>query len=233
MCGIVGYVGSHEAIDYLISGLRRLEYRGYDSSGVALITPERHLTLCKSAGRIDRLEARLAETQSTGCPSTGRTGIGHTRWATHGAPSDINAHPHLGGDGEIAVVHNGVIENFQSIKRRLVAEGYAFHSATDTEVIAHLMASCLKRQPPVEDMAALEYRPLVAAVQEALLQLQGTYGLTVLFRDWPEVLIVARLGSPDRVGRRQRRALRGQRRLALGGLHGQDRLPGRSTSWPC
>ncbi len=201
MCGIVGYVGPREAIEYLITGLRRLEYRGYDSSGVALVTPERHLTVCKSAGRIDRLEARLG-----GASIVGRTGIGHTRWATHGAPSDINAHPHLGGDGEIAVVHNGVIENFQSLKRCLVAEGYTFHSATDTEVIAHLVASCLKRatrysgSPPVEDMAALDYRPLVAAVQQALLQLQGTYGLTVLFRDWPEVLIVARLGSPIVLG---------------------------------
>ncbi|MEI8373248.1 MAG: glutamine--fructose-6-phosphate transaminase (isomerizing) [Planctomycetota bacterium] len=195
MCGIVGYVGPREAIEYLVTGLRRLEYRGYDSSGVALVTTERHLTVCKSAGRIDRLEARLA-----GLSTEGRTGIGHTRWATHGAPSDINAHPHLGGDGEIAVVHNGVIENFQLLKRRLIAEGYTFHSATDTEVIAHLVASCLKRQPPVEDMAVLNYRPLVAAVQEALLQLQGTYGLTILFRDWPEVLIVARLGSPIVLG---------------------------------
>ena len=195
MCGIVGYVGPREAIDYLITGLRRLEYRGYDSSGVALVTPERHLTVCKSAGRIDRLEARLA-----GSSTAGRTGIGHTRWATHGAPSDINAHPHLGGNGEVGVVHNGVIENFQSLKRRLVAEGYQFHSATDTEAIAHLLASCLKRQLPVEDMAALEYRPLVAAVQEALLQLQGTYGLTILFRDWPDLLIVARSGSPIVLG---------------------------------
>ena len=195
MCGIVGYIGPREAIEYLVTGLRRLEYRGYDSSGVAVLSPERHLTVCKSAGRIDRLEARLA-TNTT----AGRTGIGHTRWATHGAPTDINAHPHLGGDGEIAVVHNGVIENFQSLKRRLVDEGYTFQSATDTEVIAHLLASCLKRQPPVEDMAAENYRPLVAAVREALAQLQGTYGLTILFRDWPDVLIVARLGSPIVLG---------------------------------
>ena len=132
MCGIVGYVGSNEAIDYLVTGLRRLEYRGYDSAGVALLTSERHLTVVKSAGRIDRLETKL-RTAAT----IGRTGIGHTRWATHGAPSDANAHPHLGGDGEVAVVHNGVIENFRSLKRRLIEEGYAFHSGTDTEVIAH------------------------------------------------------------------------------------------------
>ncbi len=128
MCGIVGYVGSNEAIDYLITGLRRLEYRGYDSSGVALLTSERHLTVVKSAGRIDRLEARL-----NGAATAGRTGIGHTRWATHGAPSDANAHPHLGGKegggndeggaGEVAVVHNGVIENFRGLKRRLMERG--------------------------------------------------------------------------------------------------------------
>ncbi len=201
MCGIVGYVGPRAAIDYLIAGLRRLEYRGYDSSGVALVTPERRLTVCKSAGRIDRLEAKLAADPEYRVPAiAGRTGIGHTRWATHGAPSDINAHPHLGGDGELAVVHNGVIENFQSLKRCLVQEGYQFHSATDTEVIAHLLASCLKRQLPVADMVAVNYGPLVAAVQEALSQLQGTYGLAILFRDWPDVLIVARLGSPIVLG---------------------------------
>ena len=195
MCGIVGYVGAREAIEYLVTGLRRLEYRGYDSSGIALATAERHLIVCKSAGRIDRLETNLA-----GLPTSGRTGIGHTRWATHGVPSDVNAHPHLGGDGEVAIAHNGVIENFHSLKRCLIAKGYQFQSATDTEVIAHLVASCLKRQQPVADMAAVEYRPLVAAVQEALSQLQGTYGLTILFRDWPEVLLVARRGSPIVLG---------------------------------
>ena len=168
MCGIVGYVGSREAIDYLLGGLRRLEYRGYDSAGVATITADGRLTLCKSAGRIDRLEACLAE-----MPVTGQTGIGHTRWATHGVPSDENAHPHIGGDGELAVVHNGVIENFQTLKQVLQDEGYLFRSATDTEVIAHLIASCLKRQPPVEDMAAVGYRPLVAAVEQALRNCTG------------------------------------------------------------
>jgi glutamine---fructose-6-phosphate transaminase (isomerizing) len=195
MCGIVGYVGPNEAIDYLVTGLRRLEYRGYDSSGVALLTPERHLTIVKSAGRIDRLE-----TQLNASPPVGRTGIGHTRWATHGAPSDINAHPHVGGNGEVAVVHNGVIENFQAIKCRLIDEGFKFESATDTEVIAHLIASCIRQQPEVEDMAALDYRPLANAVRAALSQLQGTYGLAILLRDWPDVMIVARLGSPIVLG---------------------------------
>jgi glutamine---fructose-6-phosphate transaminase (isomerizing) len=195
MCGIVGYIGPREAAEFLVAGLRRLEYRGYDSSGVATITPDGQLALVKSAGRIDRLEALLAKT-----PAPGRVGIGHTRWATHGAPSDINAHPHVGGDNTLAVVHNGVIENFQAIKARLQSEGYLFQSATDSEVIAHLIDSCLKRQPPVANMAAVDYQPLVSAVQAALAQLQGTYGLAILFRRWPEVLIAARLGSPLIVG---------------------------------
>ena len=195
MCGIVGYIGPREAAEVLLVGLHRLEYRGYDSSGVATITPEGQLAVVKTAGRIDRLEALLSKN-----PAPGRVGIGHTRWATHGAPSDVNSHPHIGGNGTLALVHNGVIENFQAIKRRLQSEGYTFQSATDTEVIAHLIDSCLKRQPPVADMAAVDYQPLVAAVQAALVQLQGTYGLAILFRQWPEVLIAARLGSPLIVG---------------------------------
>ena len=195
MCGIVGYVGPREACEFLVRGLHRLEYRGYDSAGVAAVTPEAGLTLVKASGRIERLEARLADT-----PLVGRTGIGHTRWATHGAPSDQNAHPHFGGDGVLAVVHNGVIENFPPLRQRLEAEGYHFASATDTEVIAHLIDSQLRQKPPVGDLAASGYRPLVEAVQTALAQLLGTFGLAVIFRDWPEVLIAARRGSPLIVG---------------------------------
>ena len=195
MCGIVGYIGPREAVEFLIAGLRRLEYRGYDSSGVATITPKGQFAVDKTAGRIERLEALLAKQ-----PAPGQIGIGHTRWATHGAPNDVNAHPHLGGDGTLAVVHNGVIENFRSIKQRLQSEGYRFQSETDSEVIAHLIDSCLKRQPSVADMAAADYQPLVSAVQSALVQLQGTYGLVVLFRQWPEVLIAARFGSPLIIG---------------------------------
>jgi len=195
MCGIVGYVGAVDAVDFLVSGLHRLEYRGYDSAGVATISPSGGIVVVKAAGRIDRLKARLANN-----PVPGTIGIGHTRWATHGAANNANAHPHVGGYGELAVVHNGVIENFEPIKERLQAEGYEFSSSTDTEVIAHLIASCLKRRPPVEDMAAADYEPLVAAVQEALAQLHGTYGLAVLFRDYPDVIVAARLGSPLIVG---------------------------------
>jgi glutamine---fructose-6-phosphate transaminase (isomerizing) len=162
---------------------------------VASINPSGDICIVKSAGRLERLESQLAIT-----PLPGQTGIGHTRWATHGAATDANAHPHIGGDGVLAVVHNGVIENFQPIKERLQAEGYEFRSATDSEVIAHLIASCLRQPPSMDDMKAAAYEPLVAAVQEALRQLHGTYGLAVLFRDYPEVIVAARLGSPLVVG---------------------------------
>ncbi|NQU23114.1 MAG: glutamine--fructose-6-phosphate transaminase (isomerizing), partial [Candidatus Nealsonbacteria bacterium] len=195
MCGIVGYIGPRDAVDYLIEGLRRLEYRGYDSAGVATITPDEGLAVVKTAGRIERLQEQLAKT-----PAPGRIGIGHTRWATHGAATRVNAHPHFGGNGRLAVVHNGVIENFQAIKQRLKSEGYTFQSATDTEVISHLIDSCLDEQPQVDDMAAADYQPLVQAVYSALSLLQGTYGLGVIFRDWPDVLIAARCGSPLIVG---------------------------------
>ena len=195
MCGIVGYIGPDEAVDFLIGGLRRLEYRGYDSAGVATITPAGYLALAKSVGRIENLEKQVAET-----PTPGHIGIGHTRWATHGSPTLANAHPHLGGDGVVAIVHNGVIENFSSLRQRLEAEGYHFVSATDTEVIAHLIASCLAKQPPTRNMAAVNYEPLIQAVQAALAQLQGTFGLAILLRDHPEVMIAARRGSPLIVG---------------------------------
>ncbi|MFZ5830337.1 MAG: glutamine--fructose-6-phosphate transaminase (isomerizing) [Planctomycetota bacterium] len=195
MCGIVGYVGPREAVEFLISGLRRLEYRGYDSAGLATVSPQVSLAIVRSVGRIDRLEERLGEH-----PLGGSTGIGHTRWATHGNPTDENAHPHLGGDGSLALVHNGVIENFQALKRRLQAEGYEFRSATDTEVIAHLIDSCLRKLSLPRDMRAVGYGPLVEAVQMALAQLQGTYGLAIVFAQWPEVIIAARLGSPLIVG---------------------------------
>jgi len=183
-------------VDFLLGGLRRLEYRGYDSSGVATIDVAGKLRIAKTAGRIDRLEALLAEH-----PVNGRIGIGHTRWATHGAATDANAHPHRGGKGEVILVHNGVIENHQALKERLEAKGYAFRSATDTEVIAHLIADCLKGCPdPTSGVSGGDHAPLVAAVQAALSQLQGTYGLAILFRDFPDVLIAARLGSPLIVG---------------------------------
>lgn len=192
MCGIVGYVGSRQAPEFLLSGLARLEYRGYDSAGVAVLSPEGELHIAKTAGRVAELESQLASK-----PLAGTIGIGHTRWATHGPPSQVNAHPHLGGDGEVAIVHNGVIENYAQLKERLEVEGYRFRSATDSEVIAHLLAHHLEQQPPDADTS---HAPLVAAVRATLSQLRGTYGLVVLFRDHPDVLIAARLGSPLVVG---------------------------------
>ncbi len=214
MCGIVGYVGTSDAVEFLLQGLRRLEYRGYDSAGVAVIDAAGRLRVVKAAGRIDGLEERLRRE-----PLSGRIGIGHTRWATHGPATDANAHPHIGGNGWVAVVHNGVIENHLPLRARLEAEGYRFRSATDTEVIAHLVDSCLRRYGLVPEgeeggevgvrassfsaskgVAAADYAPLVRALQEALGQLQGTYGLAMLLPCWPELLVACRLGSPLIVG---------------------------------
>jgi glucosamine--fructose-6-phosphate aminotransferase (isomerizing) len=201
MCGIVGYIGHRAAVDFLVQGLRRLEYRGYDSAGVATLNGEAHFHSTKTVGRIDALAARVAEE-----PPPGSIGIGHTRWATHGVPSDANAHPHFGGDARgpvLALVHNGVIENYAKLKKRLIAAGYVFASETDTEVVAHLIAWCLQqRQEELREAneEADAIAVLVDAVGTALAQLRGTYGLTILFRDHRDVLIAARLGSPLVVG---------------------------------
>src|SRR5262245_47995284 len=161
MCGIFGYLGYKEAEPILVEGLRRLEYRGYDSAGLATLTgPQLHLR--KRAGRVGDLVDCLTEWPAPGC-----IGISHTRWATHGPPTDKNAHPHLGGDDLVAVVHNGVIENFTAIKRQLQEEGVVFTTDTDTEVIAQLIAFHL-------------HDDLVEAVRCALPQLKGTYGLAVV-----------------------------------------------------
>ncbi len=195
MCGIVGYVGSGQAAEFLVDGLYRLEYRGYDSAGIATVNGGGNLHLVKTAGRIYDLQARLELS-----PMAGSVGIGHTRWATHGAATNENAHPHLGGDGALAVVHNGVIENYAAIKERLLGEGYRFQSQTDTEVIGHLIDLCLKRLGPTADRAGEGYGVLTEAVAEALAQLHGTFGVVVLCRRWPNVLVAARRGSPLIVG---------------------------------
>src|SRR5438132_1556447 len=177
MCGIVGYVGRREAEPILVEGLRRLEYRGYDSAGLATLTGDR-LHVRKRAGRVAELTAHLQQRPIPGCH-----GISHTRWATHGPANDRNAHPHIGGDNLVAVVHNGVVENYASLKRMLQDEGVVFHSDTDTEVIAQLIAFHLNGD-------------LVAAVRKTLTLLKGTYGLAVLSPRHPDVLIGARQGSP-------------------------------------
>src|SRR4030095_6009289 len=181
MCGIVGYIGHREAEPILVEGLRRLEYRGYDSAGIATLTGP-HLHLRKRAGRISELAKFLGAK-----PAPGRHGISHTRWATHGPASDRNAHPHLSTDGSIAVVHNGVIENYYSLKRTLLAERITLHSDTDTEVIAHLVEQHYKGD-------------LVEAVRTVLNLLKGTYGIAVVSTQHPELLVGARLGSPLVVG---------------------------------
>jgi glucosamine--fructose-6-phosphate aminotransferase (isomerizing) len=204
MCGIVGYIGHQQAADFLIEGLRRLEYRGYDSSGVVLNNGGK-FSITKTAGRVDDLAAKLHET-----PVRGTVGLGHTRWATHGPATDENAHPHVGGDNVVALVHNGVIENFRGLKEQLAERGYYCKTATDTEVIAQLVAYELDTRGANGDAAddrvgsadgqADRYTPLVEAVQAALAQLRGTYGLAMVFRDWPDVIVVARLGSPLVIG---------------------------------
>jgi glucosamine--fructose-6-phosphate aminotransferase (isomerizing) len=203
MCGIVGYVGRQSCQSFLVQGLRRLEYRGYDSSGIVTIAPDGRFALAKAAGRIDRLSELLARRPAEGC-----IGIGHTRWATHGAANDENAHPHIGGNDVVAIAHNGVIENYRPLKEWLETQGYRFRSATDSEVIAHLLASCLEKElaeaPGHHEVASGElsdeHALLVRAVRAALGKLHGTYGLAILFRQYPDVLIGARLGSPLVVG---------------------------------
>jgi len=177
MCGIVGYLGKREAEPILIEGLRRLEYRGYDSAGIATLTGN-HLHLRKRAGRINELAKHLKDRPAPGCQ-----GISHTRWATHGPANDQNAHPHTSQDGSVAVVHNGVIENYATLKRQLVDEGVVFHSDTDTEVIAQLIAKYCQDD-------------LVAAVRKVIGMLKGTYGLAVVSTRHPNLLVGARLGSP-------------------------------------
>ena len=178
MCGIVGYVGDKSATEIVLEGLKRLEYRGYDSAGVAVIGLE-GLQIRRAAGRIKVLEGILRER-----PIDGPIGLGHTRWATHGRPTDENAHPHTDGSGDLVVVHNGIIENYLPIKERLQAEGHVFKSETDTEVIAHLIERHLKDTPRLDE-----------AIRRALRELRGSYAIVVLHRRMPDRLVAAKLGA--------------------------------------
>jgi glutamine---fructose-6-phosphate transaminase (isomerizing) len=195
MCGIVGYVGNRNALEFLLEGLHRLEYRGYDSAGVATLTTDGDLGVTKSVGRIATLRGQL-ETR----PLSGSLGIGHTRWATHGPPSQTNAHPHVGGTGEVAIVHNGVIENYQALKEDLEIEGYQFCSETDSEVIAHLIDRNLTELAGGDGSFGEPSQWAAEAVQRALSSLRGTLGLAVLFRRFPGLLVAARRGSPLVIG---------------------------------
>ena len=189
MCGIVGYVGSRDATDILLEGLRRLEYRGYDSAGIAIQSAD-GILVRKKVGRVSELAALVDQK-----PVSGNIGIGHTRWATHGGITDENSHPHVGGNGEVIVVHNGVIENYALLKDKLTALGFVFRSSTDTEVVSHLIAHHLEEQIRLGADPENPKTPLLA-LQLAIKNLKGTYGLGVLFRDFPGMLVAARCGSP-------------------------------------
>jgi glucosamine--fructose-6-phosphate aminotransferase (isomerizing) len=189
MCGIIGYVGKKSASPILLEGLRRLEYRGYDSAGVAILD-KAYLSLRKKKGRIDDGIARVLKAE----PASGSLGIAHTRWATHGVPSDTNCHPHLDATGKIAVVHNGVIENYDALKQKLIRSGHKFKSDTDTEVLAHLIGEHYTKRGSKSGDA------LAQAVCDALREVIGTYGLAVICTDFPDTIIGARRGSPLIIG---------------------------------
>ncbi|MBV8197622.1 MAG: glutamine--fructose-6-phosphate transaminase (isomerizing), partial [Candidatus Eremiobacteraeota bacterium] len=178
MCGIVGYIGRRDSVPIILDALRRLEYRGYDSAGIAVIDARGALAGSKAEGKLSRLAERLAN----GSPLSGAVGLGHTRWATHGAPSDANAHPHLDCTGRIAVVHNGIIENYSALRARLIELGHTFASQTDTEVLAHLIE--------------LHYDGVLEeAVRRSVTEVRGAYALGVISSDDPEHLVFARNGA--------------------------------------
>ncbi|WP_327297475.1 MULTISPECIES: glutamine--fructose-6-phosphate transaminase (isomerizing) [unclassified Streptomyces] len=182
MCGIVGYIGKRDVAPLLLEGLQRLEYRGYDSSGIVISSPKSAaLKMVKAKGRVRELEARVPKRFA------GTTGIAHTRWATHGAPSDHNAHPHLDAENKVAVVHNGIIDNASELRARLNADGVEFLSETDTEVLTHLIARSTAET-------------LEEKVREALRLIEGTYGVAVMHADFPDRIVVARNGSPVVLG---------------------------------
>jgi len=192
MCGIIGYVGKADATPILLEGLRRLEYRGYDSSGLAVMNGngDAPIQTRKRSGRLDNLRKLLKEN-----PADGNCGISHTRWATHGEPTDENAHPHHDRSGKLALVHNGVIENYQVLKDQLEEDGHTFHSQTDSEVLAHLVGNAYEVSEESDPQ-----RRLVEAVREALHHVSGTYGLVAMHADIPGFLVGARFGSPLVVG---------------------------------
>jgi glucosamine--fructose-6-phosphate aminotransferase (isomerizing) len=184
MCGIVGYIGERKADEILVKGLQRLEYRGYDSAGIAVLNGQMLVT--KGKGKVENLVKKLAENAVHG-----NVGIGHTRWATHGEPNDVNSHPHVSGSGQVAVVHNGIIENYNALKKQLEARGRTFHSQTDTEIIAQLLEQIY------EDNGRQDFE---TAVLMTLKQLVGTYGIAILNKEDPDKVFIARKGSPLLLG---------------------------------
>ena len=182
MCGIVGYIGFNQASDFLLDGMAKLEYRGYDSAGIAVIGAENVIKIQKKVGRLANLEAIVKAD-----PNEGTVGIGHTRWATHGRPSDMNAHPHASEDGKFAVVHNGIIENYMPLKEELIEKGYHFKSETDTEVVAHLL----------EDMYDGDF---VSTVRRMLARVDGAYALEIICADEPDKIICTKKENPLVIG---------------------------------
>jgi glucosamine--fructose-6-phosphate aminotransferase (isomerizing) len=185
MCGIVGYIGHRDAYPIIIKGLQRLEYRGYDSAGIALFDGET-TNLSKTKGKVEDLKSKAETTIST----SGKLGLGHTRWATHGVPNDVNSHPHYSNSGDLVIIHNGIIENYDSIKQALIKRGYVFHSDTDTEVLVNL----------IEEVKEKEGVKLGKAVQIALNQVVGAYAIAVFDKNKPDEIVVAKLGSPLAIG---------------------------------
>lgn len=185
MCGIVGYIGQKDAYSIVIKGLKRLEYRGYDSAGI-MLHDGKNLKVSKTKGKVTDLEAKAASENNI----YGSIGMGHTRWATHGVPNDVNSHPHLSNSGKLAIIHNGIIENYEPLKKELLKRGYVFHSDTDTEVLVNL----------IEDVQKQENVKLGKAVQIALNQVVGAYAIAVFDIEKPDEIVVARLGSPLAIG---------------------------------
>lgn len=186
MCGIVGYTGHRDAYEIVINGLKRLEYRGYDSAGVVLETPQELFEVKKTKGKVSDLVAISEDLRNTS-----HIGMGHTRWATHGVPSDVNSHPHISNNGKVALVHNGIIENYDTIKAMLTEKGYTFQSETDTEVLVNLIQYFTDTRPDLEFSEAVRY---------ALNEVYGAYAITVMHKDHPNLLVAARLGSPLAIG---------------------------------
>ena len=185
MCGIVGYIGYREAYPIVIKGLKRLEYRGYDSAGVMLYDGE-EVKVAKAKGKVLDLEERASKEIT----NNGNIGIGHTRWATHGVPNDVNSHPHISNSGDLAIIHNGIIENYAPLKQELISRGYVFHSDTDTEVLVNL----------IEEVQKKDNLKLGKAVQVALNQVVGAYAIAVFDKKTPDEIVAARLGSPLAIG---------------------------------
>lgn len=185
MCGIVGYIGHREAYPIIIKGLQRLEYRGYDSAGISLFDGK-DIHLAKTKGKVEDLKNKAEST----IPTEGKLGLGHTRWATHGVPNDVNSHPHYSNSGDLVIIHNGIIENYESIKQALTKRGYTFESDTDTEVLVNL----------IEEVKKKEGVKLGKAVQIALNQVVGAYAIAVFDKNKPDEIVVAKLGSPLAIG---------------------------------